>query len=144
MWAGGATGGGAEAPNTAAPRPVAHDVIVLTPTLDDNFCFGARAEPFEAEAFVAELAVEALGDAILPGLAGLDQRGANALRGDPGQERLGNELRTVVAAQEKRRVTRGERMRPSTSIANPSLVNSSVTVRHLSCWPLAQRSNTKS
>jgi hypothetical protein len=53
-----------------------HGVIVLTPTLDDNFCFGARAEPFEAEAFVAELAVEALGDAILPGLAGLDQRGA--------------------------------------------------------------------
>jgi len=54
-----------------------HGVVVLTPTLDDNFCFGARAEPFEAEAFVAELAVEALGDAILPGLAGLDQRGAN-------------------------------------------------------------------
>jgi hypothetical protein len=56
-----------------------------------------------AEAFVAELAVEALGDAILPGLAGLDQRGANALCGDPGQERLRNELRTVVAVQEKRR-----------------------------------------
>ena len=37
-----------------------------------------------------------------------------------------------------------ERMRPSTSIAKPSLVNSSVTVRHLSCCPLAQRSNTKS
>jgi hypothetical protein len=35
-------------------------------------------------------------------------------------------------------ITRGERMRPSTSIASPSLVNSSVTVRHLSCWPLAQ------
>src|SRR5262245_48568929 len=35
-------------------------------------------------------------------------------------------------------ITRGERMRPSTSIARPSLVNSSVTVRHLSCWPLAQ------
>jgi hypothetical protein len=47
-----------------------HDVIVLTPALDDDFCFGARAEPFEAEAFVAELTVEALGDAILSGLAG--------------------------------------------------------------------------
>src|SRR5262249_45005778 len=35
-------------------------------------------------------------------------------------------------------ITRGERMRPSTSMARPSLVNSSVTVRHLSCWPLAQ------
>ena len=41
-------------------------------------------------------------------------------------------------------ITRGERMRPATSIASPSLVNSSVTVRHLSCWPLAQWSNTKS
>ena len=73
-----------------------HGVVVLTPTLDDNFCFGARAEPFETEAFVAEFAVEALGDAILRGLAGLNQRGANALRGDPGQEHLGNELRTVA------------------------------------------------
>ena len=60
-----------------------HGVVVLTPTLDDNFCFGARAKPFEAEAFVAELAVEALADAILPRLTGLDQRGADALRGDP-------------------------------------------------------------
>jgi hypothetical protein len=41
-------------------------------------------------------------------------------------------------------ITRGERMRASTSIASPSLVNSSVTVRHLSCCPLAQWSNTKS
>ena len=32
----------------------------------------------------------------------------------------------------------------SISIARPSLVNSSVTVRHLSCYPMAQRSNTKS
>ena len=88
-----------------------HGVIVLTPTLDDNFCFGARAEPFEAEAFVAEFAVEALGDAIPPGLAGLDQRGANALRGDPGQERLGNELRTVVAAQENRRAALADQAR---------------------------------
>jgi len=39
-----------------------------------------RAEPFEAQAFVAELAVEALRDTILPGLARLDQRGGDALR----------------------------------------------------------------
>jgi transposase InsO family protein len=78
----------------------------------------------------AELAVEAFGDAILPGLAGLDQRGANAVCGDPGQERLGNELRTVVARRrsgalgsltkrDSTSITRGKRMRPSTSIANP-------------------------
>src|SRR4029077_10118064 len=41
-------------------------------------------------------------------------------------------------------ITRPERMRPSTSIARPSFVHSSVTVRHLSCWPLSHQSNTKS
>ena len=40
-------------------------------------------------------------------------------------------------------MTRAERMRPSTSIASPSLVNSSVTVRHLSCWPLARSMKPK-
>jgi hypothetical protein len=34
----------------------------------------------------AELAVEAFGDAILPRLAGLDQRRADALRDDPRQQ----------------------------------------------------------
>jgi hypothetical protein len=69
---------------------------VTPPTLDDDLGFSARAEPFEAQAFVAELAVEALGDAILPGLTGLDQRSADGLGGDPGQQRLGNELRTIT------------------------------------------------
>jgi hypothetical protein len=35
-------------------------------------------------------------------------------------------------------MTRQERMRPSPSMAYPSPVNSLVSVRHLSCWPLAQ------
>ena len=43
-----------------------HCVVVLPPALDDHLRLGARAEPFEAEAFVAELAIEALYDAILP------------------------------------------------------------------------------
>ena len=41
-------------------------------------------------------------------------------------------------------MTRPERMLPATSIARHSRVNSSTTVRHFSCWPLAQASNTKS
>ena len=36
--------------------------------------FGTGAGPFKAEVFVEELAVEAFRDAILPGLAWLDQR----------------------------------------------------------------------
>ena len=88
-----------------------HGIVVPPPTLDDDLGFGARAEPFEAETFVAEFAVEAFADAILPGLAGLDQRGADALRSDPGQELLGNELRTVVAAQEDRRTALADQAR---------------------------------
>jgi hypothetical protein len=44
-----------------------------------NFAFyrdlglGAREEPFQTQALVAELAVEALADAVLPRLAGVDQ-----------------------------------------------------------------------
>lgn len=80
-----------------------HGVIVLPPSLDDDLGLGTRAKPFETEAFVTEFAVEALGDAILPGLAGLDQRGADTLPDDPGQQRFRHELRAVVAAQKARR-----------------------------------------
>src|ERR671919_2010254 len=84
----------------ARMRP--HFVVVPPPCFDDHLRLGARTEPFEAQALVAELAVEAFRDAILPRLAGLDQRRADALRDDPGQQRLGYELRSVVAAQERR------------------------------------------
>ena len=51
----------------------AHLVVVLAPRLDDDLGLGAGSEPFEAQALVAELAVETLGRAILPGLARIDQ-----------------------------------------------------------------------
>src|SRR6266568_4010477 len=122
-----ATGRGAEAPVPQRPGPL-HDgklrllveprtrsareiaearlradfVVMAAPALDDRLGLRPRPEPFEAQALVAELAVEAFGDAILPRLAGLDQRRIDALRNDPGQERLRHELRAVVAAQEDR------------------------------------------
>src|SRR4029077_11981307 len=116
---------------------------------------GARTKPFEAQTLVAKLAVEALGDAILPRLAGFDQCRADALRDDPRQRALDTNsgplsLRRNLGApraltrRDNTSMTRAERMRPSASIAKPSLLNSSATVRHLSCWPLAQWSNTKS
>src|SRR5205814_2468925 len=46
----------------ADARMRTHLVIVPPPCFDDDLRLRARAEPFEAEAFVAELAVEALGD----------------------------------------------------------------------------------
>ena len=73
-----------------------------SPSLDNYLGLGAGTEPFEAQAFVAELAVEALRDAILPGLPRLDQSSADPVRLDPGQQRLRDELRSVVAPQKGR------------------------------------------
>jgi len=75
-------------------------VEVSPPFFDQNLRLGARTKPFEAQTLVAELAIEALRDAILPRLAGLDQRRADALRDDPRQQGLGHELRPVVSARD--------------------------------------------
>src|ERR1700720_1761999 len=70
-------------------------VEVSPPFFDQNLCLGARTKPFEAQTLVAKLAVEALGDAILPRLAGFDQCRADALRDDPRQQCLRHELDNV-------------------------------------------------
>ena len=61
-------------------------VEVSPPFFDQNLRLGARTKPFEAQTLVAELAVEALRDAILSRLAGFDQCRADALRDDPRQK----------------------------------------------------------
>ncbi len=121
----------------------ANFVVMAAPALDDRLGLRPRPEPFETQALVAELAVEAFGDAILPRLAGLDQRRIDALRNDPGQERLRHELRAVGLHAVLCGAIGGE-WRMAGSVGSRRGVNSSVTVRHLSCWPLAQWSNTKS
>ena len=57
----------------------AHLVVMPPPALDHDLRLGPRPEPLQAQALVAELAVEALRRAILPGLAGIDQRRVDAL-----------------------------------------------------------------
>jgi hypothetical protein len=74
-------------------------VVVPPPALDHRLRIGPRTEPFQAQALVAELAVEALRGPILPGLAGIDQHGADALVHDPLQQRPRNELRPIVGTQ---------------------------------------------
>src|SRR4029077_15099779 len=86
----------------AEARVWTHLVVVAPPSLDDHLRLGTRTKPFEVQALVAELAVEALRDAILPRLARLDQCRADALSDDPGQQRLGHGLRPVVTAHEAR------------------------------------------
>jgi hypothetical protein len=79
-----------------------HFVVVAPPCFDDDLRLGARTKLFETQTLVAKLAVEAFRDAILPRLAGFDQRRADALRDDPRQQSLGYELRHIIAAQERR------------------------------------------
>ena len=109
----------------------AYFVVMATPTFDDRLGLRSRPKPLQAQALVAELAIEALADAIPPSLAGLDQRGVDALRDDPGQQCLRHELRAVslrrnvgaprsLTRRENTSITCGDRMRPSTSIASPS------------------------
>lgn len=84
----------------SAVRP--DGVEVTAPSFDDDLCFGARAEPLDAQALVAELAVEAFVVGVLPGLARIDQGRADAAMGEPLEDCQADELRSVVRAQEER------------------------------------------
>ncbi len=68
-------------------------------------------EDLLGEALVTESAVEALGEAVLPRATGLDveRRDADAI--EPSSKLVGNELRTVVAADVLRHATHGEELR---------------------------------
>ena len=46
----------------AEARMRTHFVVMASPRFDDHLRLGARSKPFEAQAFVTELAVEALRD----------------------------------------------------------------------------------
>ena len=58
-----------------------------------------------------KLAVEALVGSVLPGLARIDQRRGDAALGDPLEDRVADELRPVVRAQEERRSVRADETR---------------------------------
>lgn len=52
-------------------RMRSNGIVVAPPLLDHNLRFRARSKPFKAQAFISELAVEALVRAVLPRLAGI-------------------------------------------------------------------------
>jgi len=83
-------------------------VVVATPGFDDDLRLGATPEPFERQAFVAELAVEAIVVTVLPRLSGVDVGGLDLLLGEPLQDCLTDELRAVVRAQEARCTVLGD------------------------------------
>ena len=79
-----------------------HLVIMPSPRLDHGLGLSPRAEPLQRQALVAEFAVEALRQAILPGFAGIDQCRFDALPKDPFEQRTGDELRPVIGTKIKR------------------------------------------
>ena len=84
----------------AKARMRSHLVVVPTPAFDQNPSLGPGAEPLHVQAFVAELAIEALADAILPRQCpdGSAPFRSSACRSGLHQ-RLRDELRAVVRPQ---------------------------------------------
>ena len=66
------------------------------------------AEPLQAQALVAKLAVERFVGAILPRLAGIVQRGVDVGGVQPAQDRPRHKLGSVVGAQIARRPMRAD------------------------------------
>ena len=85
-------------------------IVVTPPLLDHNLRFRARSKPFKAQAFISELAVEALVRAILPGLAGIAERYVHAVLCGPRQDGLRYELWAVVRTQVTRRTMKADQL----------------------------------
>jgi hypothetical protein len=82
-------------------------IVVPAPGFDVDAHHGAAAEPFERQAFVTKLAVEALCVAVLPGLAGIEKRGVDTLRGQPFEKDMADKLVAVFGAIAVRPVALG-------------------------------------
>ncbi len=84
----------------ARVRP--HGIVMTSPGSDENACFGAAAEPLEAQTFVAKPTVEAFIGSVLPGLSRIDERRTDLLVGKPLGDSLADELRAIVGANKCR------------------------------------------
>lgn len=74
-------------------------VVLLTEVLDHDAGFGEGPQLLAVEALVAESAVKAFHDAILPGASGVDVDGADALFRQPALDDVGDEPLAVVGTQ---------------------------------------------
>lgn len=77
-------------------------VVILPPSLDDDLGLSAGAEPLDAQALIAELAVEGFARAVLPRLAGVDQGGIDAVLCQPPEDGRADELGAIIGSQERR------------------------------------------
>jgi len=88
-------------------RPVAKagmrpDGVVVTPCFDDDPSFSSGAKPFHRQAFIAQLAVEALFRAVLQGLARVNVRAIDSGIGDPLQDSVSHKFGAIVRANDVR------------------------------------------
>src|SRR5687768_404306 len=86
-------------------------VVMSPPLLDAHLRVRAVAEPLQREMLIAELPVERFVRAILPRLAGVDERRFDLRRLEPPENRSSNELWTVVGAQVARRPVHAHELR---------------------------------
>jgi hypothetical protein len=73
-------------------------VAMPKPGREADGSFAARAEPLEAQAFIAELAIEALVRAVLPRVAWIDERCLEVALHYPLQGRVGYEFANSSAS----------------------------------------------
>jgi hypothetical protein len=104
---------------------------VTTPGLDDDDGLQAASKPLEADALVAQRAVDALVRSVLPRLARIDEGAADALVDDPLQYGLADDLGPLserrcagapctLTSFDSSSTTRLDRMLLATSIARHS------------------------
>lgn len=81
-------------------------VVIATPVVDDPPCFKQVLEPADAQALLAQLAVETLHVGVLRGLARLDVHKVDLAVQGPGKEVPTGQLRAVVTANSSRRAAK--------------------------------------
>ncbi len=68
---------------------------MASPAFDGDAVLRAQAEPLDAQAFVAQGAVEALAGAVRPRFPGLEQGGSDFVVADPMQQGEAEQLGTM-------------------------------------------------
>jgi len=86
-------------------------VVMLTPAFDDDLRIDSVSEPLHRETLVAELTVEGFIGSVLPRLAGLDEGSIDILFGEPSEDRLGDELRSMVRSKYLRCAVNADELR---------------------------------
>jgi hypothetical protein len=86
-------------------------VVVVLPGCRDRPGVAEAVEDLQSQALVTKSAVEAIGEAVLPGATGLDVERQDADAIEQSSKLVGNEVRTVVAADVLRHAAHGEELR---------------------------------